>query len=51
VGELAVPFEISQPAVSRHLRVLEHAGMVSSGAERGVRKSAERLTELLEAGI
>ena len=29
VGELAVPFEISQPAVSRHLKVLEHAGLVS----------------------
>lgn len=29
VGELAEPFEISQPAVSKHLKVLERAGLVS----------------------
>lgn len=28
VGELAVPFPISRPAVSKHLRVLERAGLV-----------------------
>lgn len=28
VGELAQPFPISAPAVSRHLRVLEHAGLI-----------------------
>lgn len=28
VGELARPFEISRPAISKHLRVLEHAGLV-----------------------
>jgi DNA-binding transcriptional ArsR family regulator len=28
VGELVAPFEISQPAISRHLRVLEHAGLI-----------------------
>jgi DNA-binding transcriptional ArsR family regulator len=28
VGELARPFAISLPAISRHLRVLEHAGLV-----------------------
>ena len=28
VGELAAPFEISGPAVSKHLRVLERAGLV-----------------------
>jgi DNA-binding transcriptional ArsR family regulator len=28
VGELAQPFEISAPAVSRHLRVLEDAGLI-----------------------
>ena len=27
-GELAEPFEISQPAVSRHLKVLEGAGLI-----------------------
>lgn len=29
VTELAEPFEISQPAVSKHLRVLETAGLIS----------------------
>ena len=29
VGELAAPFEISLPAVSRHLKVLEGAGLIS----------------------
>jgi len=28
VNEIAAPFEISQPAVSRHLKVLERAGLV-----------------------
>lgn len=28
VGELADPFEISRPAISKHLRVLERAGLV-----------------------
>jgi DNA-binding transcriptional ArsR family regulator len=28
VGELARPFEISRPAISKHLRVLERAGLV-----------------------
>lgn len=28
VGELARPFEISRPAISKHLRVLEKAGLV-----------------------
>jgi len=30
VTELAKPFKISQPAVSRHLRVLEQAGLIST---------------------
>jgi DNA-binding transcriptional ArsR family regulator len=29
VGELAQPFDISGPAISRHLRVLENAGLIS----------------------
>lgn len=33
VKELAAPFAISGPAVSRHLRVLEHAGLISRGRE------------------
>lgn len=29
VAELARPFEMSQPAISKHLKVLEHAGLVA----------------------
>lgn len=33
VGELAEPFRISLPAVSRHLKVLQSAGLISQGRE------------------
>ena len=33
VNELAEPFSISQPAVSRHLRVLEDAGLITRGRD------------------
>ena len=33
VSELAAPFEVSLPAVSRHLKVLEAAGLISRGRE------------------
>jgi len=33
VNELAAPFEISLPAISRHLKVLEAAGLISRGRE------------------
>jgi DNA-binding transcriptional ArsR family regulator len=33
VGELAKPFAMSGPAVSKHLRVLERAGFVSRGRD------------------
>ena len=33
VGELAAPFTMSGPAVSKHLRVLERAGLISQGRE------------------
>jgi DNA-binding transcriptional ArsR family regulator len=33
VKELAAPFDMSQPAVSKHLKVLERAGLVSRGRE------------------
>ncbi len=33
VGELAEPFAMSGPAVSKHLRVLERAGLISQGRE------------------
>ena len=33
VSELAQPFDISGPAISRHLKVLEHAGLIARGRE------------------
>jgi DNA-binding transcriptional ArsR family regulator len=33
VSELAKPFDISGPAISRHLKVLEQAGLISRGRE------------------
>ena len=33
VNEIAAPFEISLPAVSRHLKVLEGAGLISRGRD------------------
>ena len=55
VSELAEPFSMSQPAISRHLKVLERAGLVSSGsdAQRRPRKLEARplaeATEWLES--
>jgi DNA-binding transcriptional ArsR family regulator len=37
VGELAAPFSMSQPAISRHLKVLEQAGLVSRHARATAR--------------
>jgi DNA-binding transcriptional ArsR family regulator len=33
VSELAKPFDISGPAISKHLKVLEHAGLISRGRD------------------
>ena len=43
VTELAEPFAMSQPAVSKHLKVLERAGLVSRG------RDAQRRPRRLEA--
>jgi DNA-binding transcriptional ArsR family regulator len=43
VNELAEPFSISQPAISKHLKILERAGLVSrsaSGTRRPVKIEA-----------
>jgi DNA-binding transcriptional ArsR family regulator len=48
VGELAAPFAMSQPAISKHLKVLEKAGLVSRGRDaqrRPVRVEAQPLAE------
>jgi DNA-binding transcriptional ArsR family regulator len=33
VNEVAAPFAISLPAISKHLKVLEHAGLITRGRE------------------
>jgi DNA-binding transcriptional ArsR family regulator len=38
VGELAEPFDISPPAISKHLRVLERAGMLTQQRDGRVRR-------------
>jgi DNA-binding transcriptional ArsR family regulator len=43
VNELAEPFAISQPAISKHLKVLERAGLISRG------RDAQRRPRRLEA--
>ena len=51
VNELAAPFPISTQAVSKHLRVLEGAGLITRGRTAQLRPSrlrAERLREALE---
>lgn len=34
VKDLAAPFDISQPAISKHLKVLENAGLIERGIDR-----------------
>jgi DNA-binding transcriptional ArsR family regulator len=43
VSELAKPFAMSQPAISKHLKVLERAGLISRGVD------AQRRPRRLEA--
>ena len=48
VNELAEPFSISQPAVSKHLKILERAGLVSRSRDatrRPVKIEAGRMRE------
>lgn len=49
VLELAEPFTITLPAISRHLKVLEHAGLISrarNGKQRPCRLRPEPLAEV-----
>ncbi len=49
VNELAAPFSISQPAISRHIRVLTEAGLIAQrveGTKRPCRLAPDALTEL-----
>lgn len=51
VNELAAPFEMSQPAVSRHLKVLERAGLIERGVDeqrRPARLKAETMVSAVD---
>jgi DNA-binding transcriptional ArsR family regulator len=49
VTELAEPFSISLPAISRHLKVLEHAGLISRSRSGQWRSSSLQANPLKEA--
>ena len=49
VGELADPFTISLPAISRHLKVLQQAGPIERKAEAQWRRCALNPESLIEA--
>src|SRR4030095_12825858 len=64
VTELAAPFEMSMPAVSKHLRVLERAGLIVRGRDaqwrpcrlnasplKQVADRAARYTHIWDAGL
>jgi DNA-binding transcriptional ArsR family regulator len=51
VSELAAPFNMSLPGVSKHLKVLRHAGLIEQGREaqwRPCRLQAEPLREVAD---
>ena len=51
VNEIAAPFEISQPAISRHLKVLERAGLIKRDVDeqrRPARLNAEKMAEAVD---
>jgi len=49
VTQLAEPFEITQPAISKHLRVLERAGLILRGREAQWRPAKLQAAPLKEA--
>src|SRR5262245_19581965 len=49
VAELAEPFDMSQPAISKHLKVLERAGLISSGVDAQRRPRRIEALPLAEA--
>jgi len=49
VSELAEPFAISLPAISRHLKVLEHAGLITRSRSAQWRSSSLQAEPLREA--
>ena len=49
VNEIAAPFEISQPAISRHLKVLERAGLVERDIDQQRRPARLKADNLAAA--
>jgi DNA-binding transcriptional ArsR family regulator len=49
VSELAAPFDITPPAVTKHLKVLQRAGLIVQGRERQWRPCRIRAEPLKEA--
>jgi DNA-binding transcriptional ArsR family regulator len=49
VAELAAPFRVTQPAISRHLKVLEQAGLISRSRRATARLSHLEAEPLREA--
>jgi DNA-binding transcriptional ArsR family regulator len=49
VNELAEPFAMSQPAISKHLKVLERAGLITRGRDAQRRPCALQAQPLAEA--
>ena len=49
VSELAEPFEMTQPAISKHLKVLERAGLISIGHDAQRRPRRLQAAALAEA--
>lgn len=49
VMEIADPFDITQPAISRHIKILEHAGLIErriEGTKRPCRLAPAAITEI-----
>ncbi len=51
VKELAEPFQISLPAISKHLKVLEHAGLIERGREAQWRPAQLQAGPLKDASL
>lgn len=49
VKELAEPFTLSMPAISKHLKVLEHAGLIERGREAQWRPAQLKAEPLKDA--
>lgn len=49
VNDLAAPFDMSQPAVSKHLKVLERAGLVERGIAKQTRPARLKAEPMINA--